>query len=54
MEETVGQPADAVIAADQERPIQSGSDAAAAGTGMLEKISQDYSYLLLFRTFLLF
>ena len=45
MEETVGQPTDAVIAADQERPIQSGSDAAAAETGMLEKISQDYSYV---------
>lgn len=53
MEETVGQPGDAVIAGDQERPIQIGSDAAAAEIGMLEKISQDYSYLLLFRTFLL-
>ena len=53
MEETVGQPADAVIAMAQQRPIQSGSDAAAAEIGMLEKISQDYSYLLLFRTFLL-
>ena len=46
MEETVGQfPEDGVIAGDQKRPIQSGSDAAAAEIGMFEKISQDYSYL---------